>query len=280
MRWIFTALFSSLLSLSTSTTFAAIPENGKVSGNDIRVVPVNPSPDPNEVETRILYPKYKELKQASPVKGQIRLDGMALGVDTEDNPRKNEIRNDSKGQSLHIFIDNQPYFSVYEALIDALDDVDNYFDLRADFEIPFKLQPGMHVIRTFPCRSYNESVKADQAFTASLFYYQQRTDDSNIDLSKPYLTYNEPQGEFTYNAAKPKPILLDFYLSNCTLSKDGYKVRLTIDNATSRILTSWQPYYIYGLQKGLHKIRLQLLSPENKQVPGIFNDTERTISIK
>ena len=99
-------------------------------------------------------------------------------------------------------------------------------------------------------------------------------------LDKPYLTYNEPQGEFIVDKRNPKPILLDFYIHNCELSKDGYKVRLTIDNANQRILNSWQPYYIYGLKKGTHKIRLELLDPENSLLPGMFNKVERTIVVK
>ncbi|MES2122754.1 MAG: hypothetical protein V4492_08275 [Chlamydiota bacterium] len=271
---------TSLFTLLFSSAFAASQEEPAPNPQGIQVVLVDPTPDPNVVETKILFPKEGEIKKSSPIKGQIRLDGIALGVDTEDTPRRNEVWNDPEGQSLHIFIDNQPYFSVNEAFIDALDDVENYFDQRADFEIPFKLQPGMHVIRAFPVRSFNESIKSDQAFTASIFYYQTKKDSSNVDLSKPYLTYNEPQGEYDYDEKKNQPILLDFYLSNCNLSMDGYKIRLTIDNEVQRNLTSWQPYYIYGLKKGMHRIRLELLDPQNKVVPGVFNDVQRTIVLK
>lgn len=267
------------LTLMMATGFCASLEEQAPNPKEIQVVPVDPTPDPDHVQTRILYPKRDEMRMSAPVKGQIRLEGIALGVDTEQ-PRKREVWNDSEGQSLHIFIDNQPYFSVNEALIDALDDVEDYFEQTADFEIPFKLQPGMHVIRTFPVRSYNESVKTDKAFAASIFYYQEKKENPHVDLSKPYLTYNEPQGEYDYNKKNLQPILLDFYITNCEMSKDGYKVRLTIDNENLRTLTAWQPYYIYGLKKGMHKIRLELLDPQNNPVPGLFNDVTRTIVIK
>jgi len=262
-----------------SSLFCATMDEHKPNLGEIQVVPVEPTPDPNEVETKILYPKMNEVKTSSTVKGQIRVDGVALGVDTEQ-PREKEIWNDPEGQSIHIFIDNQPYFSVNEALIDALDDVEEYYDQTAEFEIPFKLQPGMHVIRAFPVRSYNESLKSHRAFTASVFYYQEKKGNASFDLSKPYLTYNEPQGEYDYGKRNPQPILLDFYVTNCELSRDGYKVRLTIDNGDQRILTSWQPYYIYGLSRGMHKIRLQLVDPQNNYVSGPFNDVTRTITIK
>jgi hypothetical protein len=270
-----TTAMSMMLTMGFCANLGEQPANPK----GLQVVPVDPTPDPDHVETKIIYPKEKEIKMSSPVKGQIRLDGLALGVDTEQ-PRKKEIWNDTEGQSLHIFIDNQPYFAVNEALIDALDDVQDYFDQTAEFEIPFKLQPGMHVIRTFPVRSYNESVKSEKAFAASIFYFQEKKNNPQVDLSQPYLTYNEPQGEYDYERKNLQPILLDFYITNCELSKDGYKVRLTIDNENQRILTSWQPYYIYGLKKGQHRIRLELIDPKNNYVAGLFNDITRTIVIK
>ncbi len=273
------SLLTTVAMLMLNSSFCAYLDEQTPNTKGIQVVPVAPTPDPNEVETRILYPRKGELRTSTPIKGQIRVDGIALGVDTEQ-PRKKEIWNDPDGQSIHIFIDNQPYFEVNEAFIDALDDIEEYFDQTADFEIPFKLQPGMHVIRAFPVRSYNESVKSDRAFAASIFYYQEKKDNPHIDLSMPYLTYNEPQGEYDYNKKGQQPILLDFYLTNCDLSRDGYKVRLTIDNDNQRIITSWQPYYIYGLKKGMHRIRLELLDPQNNYVSGLFNDITRTIVIK
>ncbi len=273
------SLLTTVMSLVFSSGFCAHLEEQPPNLKGIQVVPVDPTRDPDHVETRILYPKENELKKSSLVKGQIRVDGIALGVDTEQ-PRKKEVWNDNEGQSLHIFIDNHPYFAVNEALIDALDDVEDYFDQTADFEIPFKLQPGMHVIRAFPVRSYNESVKSNKAFAASVFYYQEKKDNPQIDLTQPYITYNEPQGEYDYDQKHQQPILLDFYVTNCELSRDGYKVRLTIDNESQRVLTSWQPYYIYGLKKGQHRIRLELLDLQNNYAPGLFNDVTRTIVIK
>ncbi len=245
----------------------------------VRLVPVDPTPEPDEVKMTILFPETDKPIKSQPVRGQIRLEGYPLGVDS-DFPRKREVFNDPNGQSVHIFVDNQPYFEVNEALIDALDDTEEYFDQTADFEISAKLQPGMHVIRIFPVRSFNESLKGDGCFAARTFYYKEQKDNPQIDLSGPYLTYNEPQGEYTYNKRSPEPILLDFYLTNCQLSKDGYKVRVTIDNDVQRTVVSWQPHYIYGLKKGLHRIRLELLDEQNRSVGGLFNDVERTIVVK
>ncbi|MBY0529080.1 MAG: hypothetical protein K2P51_02705 [Rhabdochlamydiaceae bacterium] len=263
--------------LSFSIAQCAYLEEQTPNPKEIRVVPKEPTPEPDHVTTKILFPRKNEVETSAPVKGQIRIDGFALGVDS-DFPRKKEIYNDNEGQSLHIVIDNQPYFSVNEALLDSLDDVEEYFDQTAEYEIPFKLQPGMHVMRVFPVRSFNESLKGDNCFAAIIFYYKQKKSDSQVDLSQPFLTYNEPQGEYSYNNGQP--ILLDFYLTNCELSKDGYKVRLSIDNANVRTLVQWVPHYLYGLSKGMHTIRLELLDKDNQPVPGYFNDIQRTFTIK
>lgn len=262
-----------------SCLFGAEMKDHAPNPQNIRVVPVEPTPEPNQVKTKIQFPKVDQLYDSTSMKGQIKLEGYPLGVDS-DFPRKKEIKNNSEGQSLHVFIDNQPYFPLNEAVVDALEDFENYYDQTVIFQIPFTLQPGMHVMRVFPVRSFNESLKGDNCYDMHVFYYKIIKDNPQMVLEEPYLTYNEPQGEFKMDSNNLKPILLDFYISNCELSKDGYKVRLTIDGSNQRILTSWQPYYIYGLKKGMHRIRLELLDPQNVRIPGIFNDVERSIVIK
>jgi hypothetical protein len=272
-RFLITAMLCAL-----SCLFSAEMKEHDANPKSVRVVPVDPTPEPNEVKLRIQFPKPDELKSSQPIKGQVKLEGFPLGVDS-DFPRKKEIFNAREGQSVHVFIDNQPYFSVNEALINALEDFEQYYDQTVMMEIPFTLQPGMHVMRVFPVRSFNESLKGDNCYDMHVFYYRIIKDNPQMIVDGPYLTYNEPQGEFTYDKKNPKPILLDFYITNCVLSKDGYKVRLTIDDSNQRTLTSWQPYYIYGLKRGTHRIRLELLDEKNRRVPGLFNDVERSISV-
>src|SRR6185437_15484041 len=142
---------------------------------------------------------------------EMHLKGYSLGTQS-DFPRKKEIWNDPKGQSIHVFIDNEPYYVVDEWFVNALDNSELYFDETAEFKIPFRLKPGAHVIRAFPVRSYNESLKGAGCFVARTFYFQKKGELKNIDLSLPYLTYNEPQDEYDYPAHQP--ILLDFYVTN------------------------------------------------------------------
>ena len=264
-----------LLACLSSSLFAAelTPPSANTSG--VRVVTVENTPEPDHVEMRLVFPKSGSIETKTPVTIQIRLESYAVGVDS-DFDRKKEIANSDKGQSLHIVIDNHPYFVANEAIIDAFDDNQPYNVYTVDADIPFRLSPGMHTIRAFPVRSYNESLKGDQCFVADTFYYQTKKDTDTFDPDSPYLTYNEPQGTF-YGK---KPILLDFYLSNCRLSRDGYKVRVTIDGTVARIITQWVPHYVYGLKKGSHTVRLELLDANNAVVPGTFNTVQQTITVR
>jgi hypothetical protein len=250
-------------------------QEGQSNPNNIQVVPVEPTPEPDDIAIRIQYPSEGRVEKKNPVRVEMRIDWFPLGVDT-DLPRKDEIFDSKSGQCLHVFVDDQDYFTVCEALFDAVDDHDEYFDQIAEFDIPFSLTPGLHVIRAFPCRSFGESLKKPKNSVAKTFYFEKK-DSKTFDLNQPYLTYNEPQGSFE---DPNKPILLDFYINNCTLSKDGYKVRLTIDGANQRFLYDWVPYYIYGLGKGEHTIRLELISPQNTPVAGPFNDVQKKFTIQ
>lgn len=257
--------------------FAAELKEKEANLTDIRVVSVNPTPEGDEIKTILVFPENNQILKSQPVNIQIRLEGFPLGI-MSDFPRKREIFNSTEGQCMHIVIDNNPYFPINEAIVDNLENTEDYYEQILNFDIPFNLEEGMHVIRAFPARSFKESLKGDGCFTASVFYYKNKKSKFSIDLSEPYLTYNEPQGSFKFSPSKP--ILLDFYLTNCALSKDGYKVRVTIDKTIQRTLTQWTPFYIYGLKKGSHTIQLELLSPSNTPVGGYFNNISRSISIE
>lgn len=246
---------------------------------EVRVVPVKPSPESNTVVTKIIFPRPYENKRKTPINVQLRVEGFPLGVMTQ-NDRAKEIYNDPEGQAIHVIIDNHPYLMYNQSFEDSFDENREFYDKIVSFHIPFSLKPGQHVIRVFPARSYGESLKGNGPFAAEVFYYQDRkkSDTLNLDLKGPYLTYNEPQGR--YPAGNQEPILLDFLLSNCELSKDGYKVRLTIDGSEIAKLIEYVPYYLYGLTPGDHKVRLELLDKDNQLVPGFFNVTERDIHIE
>jgi hypothetical protein len=268
--------FLCLVVTSCCTLFAAEMKGQAPNLGSIRIVPVDPTPEPDHVELVMIFPKHEEMRTKAPIQVQIRLDGYAVGTNS-DFPRSREIFNDPKGQAVHIIVDNHTYFEINESIIDALDDTADYYEQILEKAIPFKLEEGAHLIRTFPVRSFNESLKGDRCFLAVPFYFKSKTGGVSLDLTAPYLTYNEPVGQYPFHPTTP--ILLDFYITNCQLSKDGYKVRLTIDG-NERTLTQWVPYYIYGLTKGTHTIRLELLDPQNKPLSSRLSDHTETITLK
>ncbi len=267
---------SALALLPLLTLFAAQIEPHKANTSNIRVVGVEPTPEGDHIETHIVFPKDGEVEGGSPVAIQVFLEGYPLGTDS-DFPRRHEISNDKSGQSLHVVIDNYPYFELNEAFVTSIDDSEEYYDQILEFDIPFELSPGKHVIRAFPARSFGESLKDEGTMGVSIFYYGEATETPGMDIDQPFLTYNEPQGTYIYS--KKAPILLDFLLTNAMPSPDGYKIRLTIDGKTVRNLVSVGPYFVYGLSLGKHTIRLELLDADNSKVPGVFNDVIQAIRV-
>ena len=264
--------------LASFSLSAAQPEIPQANSTEIRVLAVEPSPEGDHVETKIMHPRNNDLERSNPVAVQVRLEGFPLRTYTQF-PRAKEVLNYNKtGQSLHVFIDNEPYFIENEAIVNALQEQEVYYEQMLEFKLPMNLKPGQHLIRVFPARSYGESLKGDGCYDMRVFYVGSQTPKLDFDPRSPYLTYNQPQGELTHSP--PKPVLLDFYISNAQLSPDGYKVRLTIDGRVKRILTKWVPYYIYGLKPGKHTFKLELLNESNTVVSGMTNSIERMVHIK
>jgi hypothetical protein len=262
-----------------TSLYSAEQEAPEPNPTEIRIVVVEPTPEGDHVETKIVHPRNNDVERSNPVNVLIRLLGYPLRTYSQF-PRAKEVMNYNKaGQSLHVCIDNEPYFIVNEAIVNALESQDYlYYEQVLDFKIPFTLKPGQHLVRVFPARSFGESLKGDGCFAMRLFYVSGQQIKLDFNPSGPFLTYNQPQGEITYD--KVKPVLLDFYITNAQLSRDGYKVRLTVDETIKRILTRWTPYYIYGLKAGKHTFKLELLDESNNVVPGMTNSVTRTVVLK
>lgn len=254
-----------------------VAQKGSPAADQIRIVAVNPTPEPETVVSVVQLPHTGDVVAANPVWVQIRVDGYALGSDSPFD-RRSEIANSDMGQTIHVVIDNEPYFAINGPSIQPFNEEGFYYNQSYKFEIPAKLKDGVHTIRIFPARSFGESLKGERTFDSSYFYVGKETNGASVDfLSRPYLTYNEPSDRMTL--VENKPLLLDFYISNCELSADGYKVRLTIDGKIQRTFISWRPYYIYGLKQGKHTLRLELIDDKNKVVPGPYNDVQHTIVV-
>jgi hypothetical protein len=265
-----------LIALATAV-FGQSAKKGEEAGMEqIRVLPVARTPESATVSVVIPIPAGNSVVKGNPVWMQLRVDGYPLATDSQFD-RASELVDNNMGQTIHIVVDNMPYFAINGPAIDPFNEEGYFYDTSYKFEIPTRLPKGMHTLRVFPARSFGESLKGEQTFFVTTFYLGSADDSTHYDFSKPFLTYNEPSDY--YRHVESKPVLLDFYISNCELTPDGYKVRLTVDGKMHRTLTSWQPYYIYGLKRGKHTIRLELIDRSNKVVPGSFNTIEQSITI-
>ena len=90
------------------------------------------------------------------------------------------------------------------------------------------------------------------------------------------LFYSRPKGE--YKGADTKAILLDFYVVNTTLAKDGYKVQANV-NGQDFMLDEWRPYQITGLPRGENVIKLTLMDANGNAVSGENTSVERKIML-
>jgi hypothetical protein len=242
----------------------------------IQVIPMLPEDQPDYVSLQVAIPEENGIIDSENYFIQVRLKGFSIGTISSDLARKDEVAN--KGvQSLHIIIDNEPYFVFDDLGIDPLKSNESYLSSLYKIPIPFSLKEGLHTLRIFPARSFGESLKKKENFVQRVFYYKKKEGSTNV-FKEPFLTYNQPQG--TLIQQDNEPILLDFYVNNVELSQDGYKVKLVIDQKIQRLLSRELPYYIYGLGKGYHEINLSLVDNKGKLVPGVFNQVSRLIKVE
>ncbi|HEY9899871.1 MAG TPA: hypothetical protein V6D00_11865 [Pantanalinema sp.] len=165
-------------------------------------------------------------------------------------------------QHVHLILDNEPYLPVYDA--------SKPFVLK-------NLAPGSHTLRAFPSRAWHESIKNPEAFAFVNFAVKKADNSRKIDPAAPLLTYSRPKG--TYEGQAAESILMDFWVRNAELSPTGYKVRYTLDGK-STVLSEWLPVYFDDLASGTHTIKLELLDPAGKVVPGAYNTTTRQFTVK
>jgi hypothetical protein len=253
-----------------------VAENNVKRKEQIRVLSVNRTPEPDTVILTAALPKPNEVVTDSKIWMQLRIEGYPLGAGSSQFDRSGEVAVSDMGQTVHVIIDDNPYFPINSPALNPFNEEGNFRITDYRFELPFKLSTGVHTVRMFPTRSFGESLKGSDTFVGYSFYVGKK-EGPPFDFSQPFLTYNEPGDSIPL--CRFKPILLDFLVTNCELTADGYKVRFSIDGQVTRILTSWQPYYIYGLPSGTHTIRLELLNEKNQIVKGLFNDVKRTIKV-
>ena len=171
---------------------------------------------------------------------------------------ENGLANSGKGQHIHLILNNGPYSAHYDPAFTK------------------ELEEGHYVVLAFLSRSFHESVKADGAFAVSQFVVGTPDNVKEANLSDPHMFYSRPKG--SYFGDDTKKLLLDFFLVNCDLSPDGYKVRATV-NGNEFLFTKWVPYVVEGLEYGEVSVKLELLDKDNNLVESPFNPVERAVTL-
>lgn len=182
-----------------------------------------------------------------------------LGAQTE-GPNAVNLANSGKGQHIHFILNNQPYSAHYTP------------------EFQKEIPEGVHHLVAFLSRSYHESVKnANSMVIRKLEVGTKPKDSLGLDMKTPTLIYSRPKG--TYAGKDAEQVMLDFFVLNTTLAKDGAKVKATI-NDKEFIITEWAPHLIKGLPMGEATIQLELIDENGTLIPGPFNKVTRTVVLK
>ena len=254
-----------LLSFLLITISQIIAQNNPLEKNGIKLTVVTDSP---------LFPSAT-IKLVKPFEGDnqlLKTDSAAVNfnyeiknfklTDQTTDAKDKHCSNSAKGQHIHLILNNEPYLAKY------------------DTDFILTLKEGNYVALSFLSRSYHESLKHKKAFDLRQFYIgtsEVKKKSAKVDLTKPLLFYSRPKGEYIGEDAKK--ILLDFYIVNCKLSANGYKVKATI-NGTEFMIIDWQAYAMEGLPVGETTITLELIDKNNKLVQSAFNSTTRKIILK
>ena len=202
----------------------------------------------NFVNSKLTLKEY--ILDSTSYKFTFEVENYKLGNQTEKTLVPN-LANSDKGQHIHFITNNGPYSAHYESKFEKY------------------IEEKNSIMLAFLSRSYHESVKNKNAYVL-----MQTGEKYNLD--NEYIFYSRPKGNYSGNNAEK--ILLDFYLVNTEISKEGNRVRVTI-NDQEFMIYNWVPYYIEGLQKGKATIKLELLNNNNKLVETEYNPTTRTINI-
>jgi len=180
---------------------------------------------------------------------------------TQQTEHDHHMANSHDGQHIHFILNNQPYVALYKP--------------EHSVVLPINSQ---HYLLSFLSRSYHESIKTEKAFELTYFKIDAQ---GNLEIlpkpTEPGLFYSRPKGD--YIGADAKELLLDFFITNCSLDSDTYRVNAII-NDTEFTLDKWIPYKIIGLQTGKNTIQLNLIDKDANVVKGDNTSVERIFFLK
>ncbi len=266
---------SSFFCLLIATAFMGSCSNtGSNNANDpnkplppIALEPVGKSPEFKDAEIKLATINTQKLiKDSVSVTFDFLVKNYELKAQTSDTGSK-MCNNSAQGQHIHFILDNQPYKALYEP--------------KNEITVHKKSE---HYLMAFLSRSYHESIKEKGA--ALLYHFKINDQDKleGMDEPKnPMIFYSRPKGD--YIGKDTANVLLDFYLWNCSLSADGYKVKARITNNdipghdTTFTITEWKPHFIKNLGTGKCHVVLTLVDKDGKNVQGDNTTASRNFKL-
>lgn len=219
-----------------------------------------------EAMLKITAPQDEQVIAGNSIAPTFSVTGYPIYKDAERN----------RGQSIHVVLDNQPYYSAYNPT-EPFNPADGAFA---------NLKEGLHTLRAFPVREWHESIKKEDGtcFSFVTFYVKSKAGGA-VDKTKPLLTYSKPEGEYRWRG-DARGVMIDFYVSNARIGQSDYKVRYSINDSKPQLLSRWDSKWIKWeeVSPGEYTIRMDLVDKENKHVPfkvgnTDYNQIERTFKI-
>lgn len=244
-------------SIPADKTEVSLDTAGMIESGSIRIIPLKGSPDFPDASLEVNLPEQNAQLKSGEVTFNFEIKNYQLKKQTP-NPSCNQCNNSKDGQHIHLILNNEPYIAIYDTVYKQT------------------LKDGRYIALSFLSRSYHESLKHFGAFDVRQFTVG-KTKDKPADLTRPLLFYSRPKGEYAGEFAKN--ILLDFYVLNTDLSREGKKIRVTI-NGNEFIIVKWQPYIIQGMPMGENIIKLELIDENGKLLESPANSIERKIILK
>ena len=246
---------------SSSTSETANADDTMVEEDTpITLSPAPASPEYTDAMLEITAPtEGQSLSSGDSVAFSYNVTNYELGVVTDDASEK-PLANSADGQHVHLILNNEPYYAIYEP---------EGFKLALD--------DGHYVALSFLSRSYHESVKNPEAYKVIQFTVGEG-ETEEVDLAAPMLFYSRPKG--TYTGQDTEQLLFDFYLVNTEIGTGGNQVRVTVNNDTTMMVDQWQPFVLEGLPMGENTIKIELVDSAGNLIDSPFNSEERTFTLE
>jgi hypothetical protein len=275
-RTLFTLAVGSMLSFAACNNSTTTTNDNSSAKDSIKAVPMPPvaiasvsaSPEFPDASLSLGPVKAEKVgKDSAKVSFNFVVKNYELKMQTTDGGNK-MCNNSAQGQHIHFILDNKPYKALYEPTND----------------VTLPNDGAEHYLVAFLSRSYHESIKSKGA---ALVYHFKIDEKGNLkkleDPKTPMLTYSRPKGD--YYGKDTANILLDFYVWNCNLAADGYKVKAEISNEarTAQQLTTtidkWEPHFIQNLGTGKCKVVLTLIDKDGKPAEGPMTSATREFNL-